>query len=370
MSVSFPPPKRGQAITLAVRFVYSVPKASSTGRVAEEDVTADLSPQKVKKDLDGLALMSPKSSHIIKSTTIPGAVELLYPTKFGSQHAGQVETKSREVDKELMARRAVASIAFYYLPAHATSIGPLFRPVFEVHSSSPRSGPPSTQSLSKARYNALQVEKNLGQKRPAAGSLDDSGSGDPRKKRRLASDSQPPGAPEETDPVTALALKQLLQERDNLAGKVRQLEGQAHEDQQRERMLRDELEELKRNWSGGMEAYALASDVSMRLEFAEEREQEIWRRLERVTGRMPFEHANVYDMLDVVESRVRDLEVRLELEASAHRAAETRLRGQRDWHARALRDIENECREPFVVPALLDAFLSISQMTKQVEMHA
>ena len=31
-----------------------------------------------------------------------------------------------------------------------------------------------------------------------------------------------------------------------------------------------------------------------------------------------------------------------------------------------LKDIERECREPFVVPALLDAFITISKITSQV----
>ena len=31
-----------------------------------------------------------------------------------------------------------------------------------------------------------------------------------------------------------------------------------------------------------------------------------------------------------------------------------------------LKDIERECREPFVVPALLDAFITISKITTQV----
>jgi hypothetical protein len=31
-----------------------------------------------------------------------------------------------------------------------------------------------------------------------------------------------------------------------------------------------------------------------------------------------------------------------------------------------LKDIERECRDPFVVPALLDAFIAISKLTSQV----
>jgi hypothetical protein len=42
--------------------------------------------------------------------------------------------------------------------------------------------------------------------------------------------------------------------------------------------------------------------------------------------------------------------------------AEEALAEERARHAQILRDIEMECREPFVVPALLDAFIAVSQV--------
>jgi hypothetical protein len=46
--------------------------------------------------------------------------------------------------------------------------------------------------------------------------------------------------------------------------------------------------------------------------------------------------------------------------------AEAALAEERARHARVLQDIQMECREPFVVPALLDAFLSISHVVEHV----
>lgn len=40
-------------------------------------------------------------------------------------------------------------------------------------------------------------------------------------------------------------------------------------------------------------------------------------------------------------------------------------RKRREEAEAALNDIERECREPFIVPALFDAFVSISRITSQ-----
>jgi 16S rRNA G966 N2-methylase RsmD len=50
------------------------------------------------------------------------------------------------------------------------------------------------------------------------------------------------------------------------------------------------------------------------------------------------------------------------LEAAARKKAEAALAEERARHARILQDIQMECREPFVVPALLDAFVAVSQV--------
>jgi hypothetical protein len=49
-------------------------------------------------------------------------------------------------------------------------------------------------------------------------------------------------------------------------------------------------------------------------------------------------------------------------ETAARKKAEEALAEERARHARILQDIEMECREPFVVPALLDAFVAVSQV--------
>ncbi|KAI0002527.1 hypothetical protein BJV74DRAFT_882149 [Russula compacta] len=49
-------------------------------------------------------------------------------------------------------------------------------------------------------------------------------------------------------------------------------------------------------------------------------------------------------------------------EAAARAKAEATLAEERARHARVLQDIRMECREPFVVPALLDAFVRMSEV--------
>jgi hypothetical protein len=49
--------------------------------------------------------------------------------------------------------------------------------------------------------------------------------------------------------------------------------------------------------------------------------------------------------------------------------AETALAEERARHARILKDIQMECREPFVVPALLDAFVAVSQVVDGISVQ-
>ena len=60
------------------------------------------------------------------------------------------------------------------------------------------------------------------------------------------------------------------------------------------------------------------------------------------------------------------LRSRVGLEAATRMEAEEALAEERARHARILQDIQMECREPFVVPALLDAFLSVSHIVENV----
>lgn len=53
-------------------------------------------------------------------------------------------------------------------------------------------------------------------------------------------------------------------------------------------------------------------------------------------------------------------------ETGARKKAEEALAEERARHARILQDIEKECREPFVVPALLDAFVAVSQVVDNI----
>lgn len=53
-------------------------------------------------------------------------------------------------------------------------------------------------------------------------------------------------------------------------------------------------------------------------------------------------------------------------ETAARKKAEEVLAEERARHARVLQAIETECREPFVVPALLDAFIAVSQVVDSI----
>jgi hypothetical protein len=53
-------------------------------------------------------------------------------------------------------------------------------------------------------------------------------------------------------------------------------------------------------------------------------------------------------------------------ETAARKRAEAALAEERARHARILQDIQTECREPFVVPALLDAFVAVSQVVDSI----
>lgn len=53
-------------------------------------------------------------------------------------------------------------------------------------------------------------------------------------------------------------------------------------------------------------------------------------------------------------------------EAAARAKAEAALAEERARHARVLQDIQMECREPFVVPALLDAFVNVYEIADDI----
>lgn len=53
-------------------------------------------------------------------------------------------------------------------------------------------------------------------------------------------------------------------------------------------------------------------------------------------------------------------------ERAARKRAEEALAEERARHAQILHGIEMECREPFVVPALLDAFVAVSQVVDSI----
>ncbi|TFY67672.1 hypothetical protein EVG20_g3862 [Dentipellis fragilis] len=64
------------------------------------------------------------------------------------------------------------------------------------------------------------------------------------------------------------------------------------------------------------------------------------------------------DAVAALEAQVSEMRAVLMIERSARQAAEEKLEAER----RVLEDVRRECREPFVVPALLDAFVKLSRM--------
>jgi hypothetical protein len=63
----------------------------------------------------------------------------------------------------------------------------------------------------------------------------------------------------------------------------------------------------------------------------------------------------------MLSSYIQRLRNATESEQAARLKAEAALAEERARHARILQDIQKECREPFIVPALLDAFVALSQ---------
>ncbi|KAI0315441.1 hypothetical protein OF83DRAFT_1132070 [Amylostereum chailletii] len=72
------------------------------------------------------------------------------------------------------------------------------------------------------------------------------------------------------------------------------------------------------------------------------------------------------DCVSAMKQRIEGLESALKIEAAARRRAESALSLERDRHNAELEAVKRECKEPFVVPALLDAFLDLSRTTEQL----
>lgn len=70
--------------------------------------------------------------------------------------------------------------------------------------------------------------------------------------------------------------------------------------------------------------------------------------------------------IPMLESYIQALRVIAERETARRVDAEANLAEKEAHHARILLDIKEECREPFVVPALLDAFVALSETVDTV----
>ncbi len=70
--------------------------------------------------------------------------------------------------------------------------------------------------------------------------------------------------------------------------------------------------------------------------------------------------------IPMLESYIQALRFIAERETAKRVEAEANLAEEEARHARILLDIKEECREPFVVPALLDAFVALSETVDNV----
>jgi hypothetical protein len=70
--------------------------------------------------------------------------------------------------------------------------------------------------------------------------------------------------------------------------------------------------------------------------------------------------------IPMLESYIQALQLIAERETARRVEAEANLAEKEAHHARILLDIKEECREPFVVPALLDAFVALSETVDNV----
>jgi len=78
----------------------------------------------------------------------------------------------------------------------------------------------------------------------------------------------------------------------------------------------------------------------------------------------PIQDPAVY--ISAVSNYIEKLRAVTASEAEARVKAEEALAKERARHARILQDIQKECREPFVVPALLDAFVTLSGVVDDI----
>ncbi|KAI9441373.1 hypothetical protein H4582DRAFT_1378279 [Lactarius indigo] len=75
---------------------------------------------------------------------------------------------------------------------------------------------------------------------------------------------------------------------------------------------------------------------------------------------------NLASYIPMLESYIQALRLKAERETTRRIEAESNLAEEEARHARILLNIKEECREPFVVPALLDAFVALSETVDNV----
>ncbi|KAI0273041.1 hypothetical protein BGY98DRAFT_999644 [Russula aff. rugulosa BPL654] len=97
-----------------------------------------------------------------------------------------------------------------------------------------------------------------------------------------------------------------------------------------------------------------------------ELEEGLLKIFERIGVSIPTPVENYAIFIPILSKYLEMLHNAVDSETAARKNAEEALAEERARHARILQDIETECREPFIVPALLDAFVAVSQVVDSI----
>ncbi|KAI0316609.1 hypothetical protein OF83DRAFT_1126059 [Amylostereum chailletii] len=329
----------GEHITLALRIVYRDAKADIIRAALPTKAVRTLQPL-VRKDIKELGLTQPKTIHIVKSTTMDNAVDMFWPSaRIESQLDKTLRWACEKVTPDDLVNRSIETLAIYHLPPDSALISAHSHCSFALHSTTPPN-PPEPHPLHSS----------------------------PPKNAPLAPRSYTP-TPDQSMQHTEHQQRfaAVSRQRDRIARDIQRLEDEADASAGRANALRAQLALLN---TGGRETGQdrTLRDLRERLARAEDTASTVRQRLQAIgNGKSaPSTDGAILDAMAAVETRVAHLRAQIDAETAGCRDAEARLQEENARFARAVERVRTEGREPFVVPALLEAFLSVSSMAAQV----